>query len=79
MKTVLRDLVKKHFNLVDAPAVTEEEVKVEEQLSEEVVENQTEETVEETLSEEVYQKTFCLRSGKREGRKFSKRADPQSG
>ena len=52
MKTVLRELVKKHFNLVDAPAVTEE-VKVEEQLSEEVVETTTEETVEETLSEEV--------------------------
>lgn len=52
MKTALKELVKKHFNLVDAPEVTEE-VKVEEQLSEEVVETTTEETVEETLSEEV--------------------------
>ena len=52
MKTALKELVKKHFNLVDAPEVTEE-VKVEEQLSEEVVEATTEETVEETLSEEV--------------------------
>jgi len=59
MKTALRELVKKHFNLVDAPEVTEEEVKVEEQLSEEVVENQTEEVVEETLSEEeVTESTF---------------------
>lgn len=60
MKKALRELVKKHFNLVDAPEVTEEEVKVEEQLSEEVVENQTEEVVEETLSEEeVTESTFA--------------------
>jgi hypothetical protein len=58
MKNALKELVKKHFNLVDAPAV-EEEVKVEEQLSEEVVENQTEEVVEETLSEEATESTFA--------------------
>lgn len=59
MKKALLELVKKHFNLVEAPEVTEEEVKVEEQLSEEVVENQTEEVVEETLSEEeVTETTF---------------------
>lgn len=56
MKTALRELVKKHFNLVDAPAV--EETVVEEQLSEEVVETTTEEVVEETLSEETTETTF---------------------
>lgn len=56
MKTALRELVKKHFNLVDAPEV--EETVVEEQLSDEVVETTTEETVEETLSEETTETTF---------------------
>jgi hypothetical protein len=58
MKNALKELVKKHFNLVDAPAV-EEEVKVEEQLSEEVVETTNEEVVEETLSEESTESTFA--------------------
>lgn len=57
MNKELRELVKKNFNLVDAPAV-EEEVKVEEQLSEEVVETASEEVVEETLSEESTEQTF---------------------
>jgi hypothetical protein len=55
MKKELKDLVKKHFNLVDAPSV--EETVVEEQLSE-VVEATTEEVVEETLSEETIETTF---------------------
>ena len=49
MKNALKELVKKHFNLVEAPSV--EETVVEEQLSEEVVETTTEEVVEETLAE----------------------------
>ncbi len=55
MNKELKDLVKKHFNLVDAPSV--EETVVEEQLSE-VVEATTEEVVEETLSEETIETTF---------------------
>ena len=60
MTNALRELVKKHFNLVDAPAVVEEEVKVEEQLSEDVAVEETvsEEVVEETLSEETTEETF---------------------
>jgi hypothetical protein len=56
MKNALKELVKKHFNLVDAPEV--EETVVEEQLSEEVVETASEEVVEETLSEETTEETF---------------------
>lgn len=56
MKNALKELVKKHFNLVEAPEV--EETVVEEQLSEEVVEATTEEVVEETLSEETTEETF---------------------
>lgn len=56
MNKELKDLVKKHFNLVDAPSV--EETVVEEQLSEEVVEATSEEVVEETLSEETIETTF---------------------
>lgn len=55
MNKELKDLVKKHFNLVDAPSV--EETVVEEQLSE-VVEATSEEVVEETLSEETIETTF---------------------
>jgi len=60
MTNALRELVKKHFNLVDAPAVVEEEVKVEEQLSEDVAVEETvsEEVVEETLSEETTEEAF---------------------
>jgi len=56
MKNALKELVKKHFNLIEAPAV--EETVVEEQLSEEVV-NTNEEVVEETLSEETTESTFA--------------------
>ena len=56
MTNALKELVKKHFNLVDAPSV--EETVVEEQLSEEVVETASEEVVEETLSEETTEETF---------------------
>lgn len=57
MKNALKELVKKHFNLVDAPEV--EETVVEEQLSEEVVETAaSEEVVEETLAEETTEETF---------------------
>lgn len=57
MNKELRDLVKKHFNLVEAAPEVEETV-VEEQLSEEVVETTNEEVVEETLSEETTETTF---------------------
>ena len=57
MKNTLKELVKKHFNLVDAPSV--EETVVETQLSEEVVETTSEEVVEETLSEETIETTFA--------------------
>ena len=56
MKNALKELVKKHFNLVEASEV--EETVVEEQLSEEVVETTSEEVVEETLSEETIETTF---------------------
>jgi hypothetical protein len=56
MTNALKELVKKHFNLVDAPIV--EETVVEEQLSEEVVEATSEEVVEETLAEETTEETF---------------------
>jgi hypothetical protein len=56
MTNALKELVKKHFNLVDAPEV--EETVVEEQLSEEVVETASEEVVEETLAEETTEETF---------------------
>lgn len=58
MKNALKELVKKHFNLVEASPEVVEDVKVEEQLSEEVVEATTEEVVEETLSEETTEETF---------------------
>ena len=57
MKNALKELVKKHFNLVEAPSV--EETVVEEQLSEEVVETTSEEVVEETLAEETTESTFA--------------------
>lgn len=57
MKNALKELVKKHFNLVEASPEVEETV-VEEQLSEEVVEATSEEVVEETLSEESTEETF---------------------
>ena len=57
MKHALKELVKKHFNLVDAPSV--EETVVETQLSEEVVEATSEEVVEEALSEETIETTFA--------------------
>ena len=57
MKNTLKELVKKHFNLVDAPSV--EETVVETQLSEEVVEATSEEVVEEALSEETTETTFA--------------------
>ena len=57
MKNALKELVKKHFNLVEASEV--EETVVEEQLSEEVVETASEEVVEETLSEETIETTFA--------------------
>lgn len=57
MKNTLKELVKKHFNLVDAPSV--EETVVETQLSEEVVETTSEEVVEEALSEETIETTFA--------------------
>ena len=58
MKNALKELVKKHFNLVEASPEVVEDVKVEEKLSEEVVEATTEEVVEETLSEETTEETF---------------------
>ena len=58
MKNALKELVKKHFNLVEASPEVVEDVKVEEQLSEEVAEATTEEVVEETLSEETTEETF---------------------
>ena len=57
MKNALKELVKKHFNLVEASEV--DETVVEEQLSEEVVETASEEVVEETLSEETIETTFA--------------------
>ena len=57
MKNALKELVKKHFNLVEASEV--EETVVKEQLSEEVVETASEEVVEETLSEETIETTFA--------------------
>ena len=57
MKNALKELVKKHFNLVEASEV--EETVVQEQLSEEVVETTSEEVVEETLSEETIETTFA--------------------
>ena len=57
MKNALKELVKKHFNLVEASEV--EETVVQEQLSEEVVETASEEVVEETLSEETIETTFA--------------------
>lgn len=58
MKNALKELVKKHFNLIDASPEVVEDVKVEEKLSEEVVETASEEVVEETLSEETTEETF---------------------
>lgn len=61
MKNALKELVKKHFNLVEATPEVTEEVLVEEQLSEDVQVEETvsEEVVEETLSEETTEETFA--------------------